>query len=114
MEVVRTTHVECRPFLGVLGVSPSVVCLTLCGVQGIWICLDALMNLDEFLIALGMCGCFKYADAGMSVPQRVEAWRSAWRRCTLSYTPARRLAGTMPAPSRPPKRRVGCRGRCFG
>ena len=31
------------------------------------------IDFDEFLTCLGMCGCFKYAEAGMDIPQRVEA-----------------------------------------
>ena len=30
------------------------------------------IEFDEFLVALGMCGAFKYAESGMSIPQRVE------------------------------------------
>jgi len=46
---------------------------TLCQDGGHGDAANETIEFDEFLIALGMCGCFKYSEGGMSIPQRVEA-----------------------------------------
>ena len=46
---------------------------TLCQDGGHGDAANETIDFDEFLIALGMCGAFKYSDSAMSVPQRVEA-----------------------------------------
>jgi len=46
---------------------------TLCQAGGHGDAANETIEFDEFLVALGMCGAFKYSEGGMSIPQRVEA-----------------------------------------
>jgi len=46
---------------------------TLCQAGGHGDAANETIEFDEFLIALGMCGAFKYSEGGMSIPQRIEA-----------------------------------------